>query len=97
MPYVVSVTIQVIPEQREAFIAAARDNSEHSRKEPACRQFDVSQHLEDPNRFHLYEVYDSAEGFAVHQQTAHYLRWRDAVNPMMAAPRVGVKWQRLTP
>lgn len=97
MPYVVSVTINVLPEHRTAFIAAARDNAENSRKEPACRQFDVAQALDDPNRFHLYEVYDSAEGFTAHQQTAHYLRWRDAVNPWMAVPRVAGKWMRLSP
>lgn len=97
MPYVVTVTIQVIPEHRDAFIAASRDNSLNSVREPACRQFDVSQAVEDPNRFHLYEVYDSQAGFAAHQQTAHYLRWRDAVNPWMAVPRSAVKWNRVSP
>ncbi len=97
MSYVVSVTIHVAPEHRAAFIAAARDNAEQSRQEPGCRQFDVAQHVEDPDRFHLYEVYASVDDFAAHQQTAHYARWRDAVNPWMAQPRIGVKWNRLSP
>ena len=81
--------------RRAAFITASRDNAEHSRSESGCRQFDVGQHVDDENCFHLYEVYDSAEAFTAHQQTAHYLRWRDTVNPWMAQRRVGVKWNRI--
>ena len=95
MPYIVSVTIHVLPQHREAFIAASRDNAENTRREPGCRQFDVAQAFDDENRFHLYEVYDAPEAFTAHQQTAHYLRWRDTVNPWMAQPRVGVKLNRL--
>ena len=51
--YLVSVTIHVLPEHRAAFIAASRDNAEHSRNEPGCRQFDVGQHVEDETCFHL--------------------------------------------
>ncbi len=97
MTYIVSVTIHVIHEQRAAFIAASRDNAEFSRREAGCRQFDVSQAIDDVDCFHLYEAYDSAEAFTQHQQTAHYLRWRDTVNPLMAKPRVGVKWNRISP
>ena len=97
MTYIVSVTIHVQPEQRAAFIAASRDNAEHSRQEPGCLQFDVAQHHDQPDCFHLYEAYRTPADFAVHQQSAHYLRWREAVNPWMAQPRVGVKWTRLSP
>jgi len=27
-----------------------------------------------------------------HKETAHYAAWRDAVAPMMAQPRIGVKY-----
>lgn len=97
MTYVVSVTIHVMPEHRDAFIAASRDNAENSRTEPECLQFDVAQAIDDANCFHLYEAYRSPAAFAAHQQTAHYLRWRDAVNPLMARQRVGVKWMRISP
>ncbi len=97
MTYIVSVTIHVMAEQRAAFIAASRQNAEFSRREAGCRQFDVAQAIEDTSCFHLYEAYDSAEAFALHQQTAHYLLWRDTVNPWMAQKRVGVKWNRISP
>ena len=43
---------------------------------------------DDPGRFFLYEVYRDKEGFAGHQQTDHYIRWRDTVKDWMAESRV---------
>ena len=97
MTYIVSVIIHVVPEHREAFIAASHDNADNTRREPGCLQFDVAQANDDQNRFHLYEAYRTPADFTAHQQTAHYLRWRDAVNPWMAQTRVGVKWTRISP
>ncbi len=97
MTYIVSVTIHVQPEQRTAFIHASHDNADNTRLEPGCLQFDVAQANDDPNCFHLYEAYRTPADFTAHQQTAHYLRWRDAVNPWMAKNRVGVKWTRISP
>jgi autoinducer 2-degrading protein len=93
--YLVSVTIHVVPEHRAAFLVASRDNAEQARAEPGCRQFEVGQHCDDENCFHLYEAYDDVAAFTAHQQSAHYLRWRDAVNPWMAQRRVGIKWNRI--
>src|SRR2546422_6086785 len=36
-------------------------------------------------------LFRSKEGFARHQQTDHYLRWRDTVKDWMAESRVGLK------
>jgi len=89
--FVVCVTIFVKPEHVEGFIAATFDNAVNTRKEAHNVRFDVLRAADDPTRFFLYEAYHSKEDFAAHQQTAHYLRWRDAVADWMAQPRVGVK------
>lgn len=89
--YVVSVTIHVNPEFVEPFIAATLDNARNTRQEPGNYRFDVSRAEEDPNRFLLYEVYQTKDDFAAHQRTDHYLRWRDAVTGWMAQPRQGVR------
>jgi len=89
--YVVCVTIFVKGEQVAAFKAAALDNARNTRKEPGNVRFDVLQAEEDATRFMLYEVYKRKEDFAAHQQTEHYLRWKNTVGPLMAQPRVGVK------
>ena len=89
--HVVCVTILVKSEFVEAFKAATLDNARNTRREPANIRFDVLQGEEDPSRFFLYEVYQRKEDFAAHQQTEHYLRWKNAVAPWMAQPRVGVR------
>ncbi len=89
--YVVAVTIFVKPEYLDAFREATLDNARNTRNEPLNARFDVLQAEDDPTRFMLYEAYQSREGFAAHQATAHYLRWKQAVADWMAQPRQGVK------
>ena len=89
--YVVAVTVWVKPENVEQFKAAILDNARSTRKESGNDRFDVLQHEEDPSRFLLYEAYRTKDEFVKHQQTPHYLRFRDAVAPWMAQPRQGVR------
>ena len=89
--YVVSVTVFVKPESVQPFIDATLDNARNTRREPGNVRFDVSQVADDPTQFLLYEVYQTPDDFQSHQQTEHYLRWREAVADWMAQPRRGVK------
>jgi autoinducer 2-degrading protein len=94
---VVHVHVQVKAENLEAFIAATIDNAAHSVNEPGIARFDVVQQQDDPTRFVLVEVYRTPEATAAHKETAHYARWRDAVAPLMAAPRTSVKFSPVFP
>ncbi|MFP4063719.1 MAG: antibiotic biosynthesis monooxygenase [Halochromatium sp.] len=89
------VHIQVMPDTRDAFIAATRENCTQSRLEPGNLRFDLLQAEADPNRFILYEAYVDAEAARAHKETAHYLAWREAVAEMMACPREGVAYRML--
>jgi autoinducer 2-degrading protein len=89
--YVVAVTVFVKPEFVAPFIEASFLNAAGSRGEPGNVRWDFCQAEDDPSRFLLYEVYKSKADFVAHQQTPHYLRWRDAVTDWMAQPRQGVK------
>jgi quinol monooxygenase YgiN len=91
--YVVSVTVLVKAEFLARFAEAILDNATNTRKESGNIRFDVSQGEDDPNRFLLYEVYHTKEDFARHQETAHYLRWKEAVTPWMAQPRQAAKYR----
>ncbi len=95
--YVVWVMIQVKAEHVDAFIAASEDNHRNTRLEPGNLRFDVIRLIEDPTRFALYEVYVDEAAFKTHQQTAHYFRWRDGVEPMMAAKRVAQRYTSVHP
>jgi (4S)-4-hydroxy-5-phosphonooxypentane-2,3-dione isomerase len=89
--YVVSVTIFVQREHVEKFVEATLDNARNTRHEPGNLRFDVLQCEDDSSRFLLYEAYETKEDFAKHQQTDHYLRWKQTVAEWMAQPRQGVK------
>ena len=94
---VLLVQIKVKPESVEDFKRATLDNATNSLKEPLVARFDFSQSADDPTRFILYEAYRTADGHASHRGTAHYQRWREAVEPMMAEPRVGLKFTNIHP
>ncbi len=88
---VVQVHVHVKAEAIDAFLAATLENARQSVREPGVVRFDVLQEEDDRTRFQLVEIYRTAEDPARHKATAHYAAWRDAVEPMMAGPRRGVK------
>lgn len=91
------VHVHVKPEAVRSFIEATHENHENSVKEPGNLRFDILQDAQDPNKFVFYEAYASEQAAAAHKETAHYLKWRDAVAPWMAKPREGVKHAILFP
>jgi autoinducer 2-degrading protein len=95
--FVVCVRIHVKSGRSESFREAAIRNARNTREEPGNLRFDVLQQEQDPNRFTFYEVYRTAEDFAAHQKTAHYLEWRETVADWMAEPREGIRHQSLFP
>jgi quinol monooxygenase YgiN len=89
---VVHVHVHVKPDHVEAFREASLANARESVKEPGMARFDVIQDTEDPTRFVLVEVFRTPQAPAAHKATAHYLKWRDTVEPMMAEPRSSRKY-----
>eukprot|EP01066_Platyproteum_vivax_P004265 Platyproteum_vivax@DN15411_c0_g1_i1.p1 len=89
------VHVSVKEEFVKEFIDATLINAATSRSERENLRFDVIQDTTDPTKFILYEMYQTAKGADDHKQTAHYARWRDAVEPMMKEPRRGVPWKVL--
>ncbi|MBP1667029.1 MAG: Antibiotic biosynthesis monooxygenase [Bacteroidetes bacterium] len=94
---VTCVYIHVKPEAIGEFIKASEANHSESVKEPGNIRFDFIQQSDDPYRFMFYEAYESEEAAAAHKNTAHYLKWRETVQEMMAEPRKGVKYTILQP
>jgi autoinducer 2-degrading protein len=85
--YALFVRIRVIAGHADAFLALTRANHLGARTEPGNLRFDVLRDAVDPLRFYLYEVYHDEAAFRAHQQTVHYLAWKEAVAPLMAEPR----------
>jgi quinol monooxygenase YgiN len=94
---IIHVFVHVKPDAVDAFSAATLDNARSSVQEPGVVRFDVVQQDDDPTRFLLIEIYRTPTDPARHKETAHYLAWRDAVEPMMAEPRRSVKYHTVFP
>ena len=75
------VTIKIKPGYRDAFVEAVLDDALGSvRDEAGCFRFDVLQDDSDPNRIHLYEVYQDQAALEAHRQAPHFLKWRSIVS-----------------
>jgi len=94
---VTCVYVHVKPGSVQDFIKASVSNHLESVKEPGNLRFDLVQQADDPNRFMFYEAFESDAAAAAHKNTPHYLKWRDAVQDMMAESRKGVKHIILQP
>jgi quinol monooxygenase YgiN len=94
---IVQVFVHVKPDAVDAFAAATLENARNSVREPGIVRFDVVQQDDDPTRFVLVEIYRTPADPARHKETAHYLAWRDTVEPMMAEPRRSVKYHEVFP
>jgi autoinducer 2-degrading protein len=94
---IVHVHVNVKPEFVEAFKQATLENASNSVNEAGIARFDVIQQTDDSTKFILVEVYKTEEAPAMHKETAHYARWRDAVAEMMAEPRQGINYVNVFP
>ena len=91
------VHVWVKPDRREDFTEACITNHNESVKGSGNLRFDILQDAADPDKFTLYEAYDSEDAAKAHKETAHYKAWRDQVADWMARPREGVKHYILCP
>ena len=94
---VVHVHIHVKPESVANFLQATIENGRASVQEPGIARFDVVEQQDDSTRFVLIEVYRTPDAVAAHRATAHYAKWRDTVEPMMAEPRQRMLYNAVFP
>src|SRR5262245_46192981 len=66
------VDFEIKPGAIDRFIPLINENDRRSvADEPGCRQCDVLQVKDHPNRFMLYEIYDDDAAFAAHIKMPH--------------------------
>ena len=73
------VSLQVIEDRLDDFLAAISRNAERSfRDEVGCRYFDVTQDRDDPLHFIFYELYLDEAAVEAHRAAPHFADWRKA-------------------
>ena len=93
----VIVNIQVKENMVDAFIHETIKNVRGSLQEEEIVSFDFLQSEEDPTKFLLIEVYKSEGSVVSHQQTPHYLLWKETVKDMMEKPRIKMAYSNIFP
>ncbi|MGZ5874976.1 MAG: putative quinol monooxygenase [Bradyrhizobium sp.] len=82
--FVNAVDLDIVPAEREKFLAAITENGMASVKEPGCRRFDILNLNSDPNHFFLYEIYDNEAALKSHRETAHFKKYMATTANMVA-------------
>ncbi len=95
--HIVHVSFHVKPDHLEEFKRITVDNARNSQEEPGVARFDFVQQAEDRTRFLLVEVYRTAQAVTAHKATAHYNRWREAAEPLLAEPRTRIVCENVYP
>ena len=85
------VTLEANPGKAEALLQALGENAAASREEPGCHKWEYSQHLQDPNKFAIYELYENEEAIQAHYDSDHFQRWikRNQEEDLMASKQSG--------
>lgn len=82
---VLHVEIEIVPGQRDAFLARAREHRSNVLKnEPGCQCFDISVPEEGGDKVRLYEVYADQAAFDHHVETPYMKEYRADTAPMVA-------------
>jgi (4S)-4-hydroxy-5-phosphonooxypentane-2,3-dione isomerase len=82
--FVNAVDLDIVPAERDNFLAAIKENGAAAAKEPGCKRFDILNLASDPNHFLLYEVYDNEAAFKAHRETEHFKKYIAASAKMVA-------------
>jgi (4S)-4-hydroxy-5-phosphonooxypentane-2,3-dione isomerase len=85
--YINAVDLDIVPAERDNYLAAIKENSMAAIQEPGCRQFDILVLDSDPNHLFLCEVYDNEAAFKAHRASEHFKKYA-ALTANMVAKRV---------
>jgi quinol monooxygenase YgiN len=82
--FVLVVELEIDPSQLEQFKAAIKENGETAvRVEPGCRGFSAVFEKDNPTRVRLFEIYENADAFKAHLETAHFKKYADTTKDMV--------------
>lgn len=87
MIYVVATT-QLKPENKDAYVAGARDCIAATRKETGCIFYDGHISVSDPNQFVFVERWESRDALNAHARSDHMKVWRKLSADFKASPTV---------
>jgi autoinducer 2-degrading protein len=85
------------PGTQKAFKEALLKKAFNSSLEPGVARFDVLQDQQDDSKFVLIEIFKNETASAAHEETTHYMEWKETVADMMADQGQARKFDNLYP
>ena len=83
------VEINIKPGHNEEFMASMLGDARGSNNdEPGCLRFDVLQDNEEPNKLHLYEVYQDEAAVEAHRNAPHFVKWSEECKDWFATENI---------
>jgi quinol monooxygenase YgiN len=96
MPVTYLIKFDVVPEQRDRFLALLNGVLDAMRSEPMFHQAILHQDPESANRFMLYETWESHEDVLAVQLSRPYREaWHQALPELLSQPRDVSIWEPL--
>ncbi len=83
---VIRVVIDVVPEQRGAFVEAIEQEAELVRTFDGCERYQLYADVSDEHRFLLYEEWSTPEAFDAYRTSDALKQSFAKLGPMMAGP-----------
>jgi quinol monooxygenase YgiN len=82
--FVNAVDLDIVPAERDNYLAALKENGAAAVKEPGCKRFDIINLNSDPNHVFLYEVYDNEAALKAHREIDHFKKYVATTAKMVA-------------
>lgn len=90
---VISARMSVRPDQRQRAIDSALTMAAASEAESGCQAYRFGADLSDPNQFHLFECWDSAEVLEAHFSSPHMAAFARDAGEVLAGPVEGTRFE----
>jgi quinol monooxygenase YgiN len=91
----VTGTLDVDPDQRDAFIEAAQTLMTATRAEAGCEHYAFTADLDDPGRFHVTERWTGDDVMNTHMAAPHMAEFMGAVGGLVKGVSL-TKWEGAT-
>lgn len=90
---IVTGELSVLSEGRADAVEAMRRVAEATRSEAGCRAYDFYADVRDPDRFRVYEEWESDEALNAHLAAPHTQAFLAAIGPVAAAEPVIIRYE----
>lgn len=87
MTVVIAGTFQIAPEDRDAFLTAAKAMMADTHKEEGCQAYNFSPDINDPGVIHLFEKWDNEAVLGPHMKADHMRTFGRAIKELKITGR----------